>query len=178
MKRGRRLVIDASVARSAGDASVPDLVSGRCRAALEAAAEHHRVAFSDHCLAEWRRHRSRFARGWLTRMFSKRKVVLLGDVADATLRAKVAACALKASHRQAIEKDLHLVEAALLADRTVVSRDQTVREVLRTVVNTVSELRPILWMNPEIEEEDGAGWLARGAKDEPARRLGGSRAPG
>ena len=171
-------MIDASVARAAGDAPVPDLVSGRCRAALEAAAEHHRVAFSDHCLAEWRRHRSRFARGWLTRMFSRRKVVLLGDVADAALRAKVAACALKAAHRRAVEKDLHLVEAALLADRTVVSRDKTVREVLRTITETVTDLRQVLWMNPEIEEEDGAGWLARGAKDESKRRLAGGRAPG
>jgi hypothetical protein len=172
MPAKKRIVVDASVARSAGQKPVPDFVSARSRDVLEAILRaRHRVAFSAEGLAEWREHRSRFARGWLVQMFSRRLTVLLGDTTNTSLRDRLRPCCSSESKWQALEKDCHLVEAALQVDRVVVSRDEIVRDLFRQACAKVAELRDVLWANPELEEEQVVAWLEAGAKDEQARRL-------
>ena len=89
MPAKKRIVVDASVARSAGQKPVPDFVSVRSREVLETILRaRHKVAFSAEGLAEWREHRSSFARRWLVQMFSRKLTVRLGDTTNANLRPK------------------------------------------------------------------------------------------
>ena len=69
-------------------------------------------------------------------------------------------------------KDACLIEAALATDRTVASVDKEVRVFLQKVAHVVEELRAIVWVNPELEEEEPTPWLKRGAPAEPDRLLG------
>ena len=72
-KSGRRLVIDADVARSAGETKHP--VSSACRQFLDAVTEcRHRVVMTPEIQEEWRRHASRYTYRWLRRMFARRLV--------------------------------------------------------------------------------------------------------
>ena len=70
-----------------------------------------------------------------------------------------------------MRKDFLLVEAALVTDKIVVSRDDTVRELFSLTAHSVGELRSIAWVNPEKEEETLIPWLAKGAKSGRERLL-------
>lgn len=171
----RRLVIDADVARAAGERDVPR--SRRCRRFLLRALEIcHRMALSPELAAEWRKHASGFTRSWLAQMRRKGKVV---DVADPTrheLRARVAGAAASARDEQIVAKDFHLVEAALATDRLVVSMDETVRQRLASMATKFAELKPVVWVNPETDDSSAVEWLEAGARPERDGRLGGTAA--
>jgi len=172
MAVARRIVVDASVARSAGHSPVPGFVSSPCRAVLDAILEaRHSIALDEEGLREWKRHRSRYARGWLVRMFARRLALLVGNVRDDHLRARVRESA-STSDWKALEKDCHLVETALKADQIVISRDEAVRNLFRQVCPSVEELKPILWANPEKEKERTVEWVRAGAGPERWRWLG------
>jgi hypothetical protein len=105
-------------------------------------------------------------------MIARKLTLFLDDVRDEHLRERIRGSAAKPSDWRALEKDCHLVEAALKADQIVVSRDEVVRRLFRGICPRVEELRPILWANPEAEEEGTIEWVRAGAKPEKARRLG------
>ena len=107
-KGGRRLVIDADVARSAGETEHP--VSTSCRGFLETATRfRHRVVMTTEIQEEWREHASHFARRWLVRMYARRLVDRTALARDNPLRRRVAAVLPNAG-------DLHLLEAAIVVE--------------------------------------------------------------
>jgi hypothetical protein len=64
-------------------------------------------------------------------------------------------------------KDLHLIEAALQADRIVVSLDENARILLQ-----VQELNTIMWVNPVSEHRRIQSWLEQGAPPVDEWKLG------
>jgi hypothetical protein len=170
--RGRGIVVDASIAGRAG--SIPSSGgSVPCREVLNAmTVASHRIVFSPEALAEWKRHQRSFARRWLTRMVASRQVDFLDDVQDDRFRAKLLPCAPSPAKRRAMEKDAHLLEAALQADRIVISCDEKIRALFRDACGEVREIRQVSWANPEIEVEGVADWVREGARAEAKRRLG------
>jgi len=106
----RRIVVDASVARSAGETSHPDSVL--CREFLLAILKIcHRVVLTPEIEREWRRHASRFSLRWLASMRSRRKVV---DVSPTITLASLLDGSRDLAGRRldAVEKDCLLVDAA------------------------------------------------------------------
>ena len=127
----------------------------------------HHVTLNQSILEEWRRHRSRFSYRWLTQMFGKKKVdrvseVQATDVQDAVQR-------LASPEREHAQKDLHLVAAALVTDRIVLSCDDAARAAFSQL--TVPSLTGLLWANPDRDPPSVVEWLRRGAPDEAAFRL-------
>jgi hypothetical protein len=76
------------------------------------------------------------------------------------------------SIRDAMLKDIHLIEAALKADKIVVSMDEAVRRYFHEATQKVGELRLIVWVNPCESEETPLEWLKDGAELERDRLLG------
>lgn len=77
-------------------------------------------------------------------------------------------------------KDIHLVEAALAsqAGKAVVSADSVVRTYFIAHVPCDRRIGVVVWVNPEIEEDQCLEWLRAGAKLErhrQLRRLGATR---
>jgi hypothetical protein len=190
-KSSRRFVVDASIARAAGDADATDLKSTQCRDTLTSVLiVCHRMVLTPAVGAEWKKHRSKFARRWQKIMESRRKILYWDDTPLEQLRDQLREQTknekqhdphLKLPHliEAAVEKqlaiifkDIHLVEAALAADSIVLSLDDVVRELLRTAAVSIGELRPIQWANPANEDEQVIVWLTRGARPEARRRLG------
>jgi hypothetical protein len=142
-RRTRLLVVDASVARSAGETEHP--VSSACRACLEAILLIcHRVAVTPAIRDEWDRHMSRFSRKWRRSMAARRKP--LETVATAAVPIEVTAYSSPA--REQIEKDACLLEAAIAADRIIVTRDDSLRLALSRRPDGTALVQSIKWINP------------------------------
>lgn len=173
-KRGRRLVVDASVAGAAGGKTATAPTSTRCRDFLLTLQRETEcsVVMPGQLRDEWERHRSLFARTWLTAMVSRRRVIF-GDVppSNKMRREIVRAVTTKPTEVKALEKDFHLIEAAMANDRSVVSLDEVVRKLFKAAAQSVVPIKKVVWVNPVEPAEDAVGWLKGGAKAEAARML-------
>jgi hypothetical protein len=121
---------------------------------------------------EWNQNQSSFARRWRRSMVARKKVVVLDRVASEPLRRKVDALAVKEKAREAMMKDIHLIEAALASDLRVASLDEEARGLLTAAAQEIRELKKVVWVNPDKSEEQPIVWLEEGAKAEHDRRLG------
>ncbi len=171
-KRPRRLVIDTSIARAAGGEGATFPTSKRCRDLLIAVVTIcHQVVLTPDIVNEWNRNQSGFARRWRVSMEARRKVERINVAPDVGLRQKVEDTSTAQAERDAMRKDCHLLEAALAADKIILSLDDTVRSLFATASQHVGELHEIMWSNPDILEEGTVTWLENGAKVERQRLL-------
>ena len=69
-------------------------------------------------------------------------------------------------------KDIHLVEAALETDKTVISMDETARLCFHEVAQKIAVFKQIVWVNPSKDDELCIEWLQNGAEREKERLLG------
>jgi site-specific recombinase XerC len=76
---------------------------------------------------------------------------------------------LPGNDREAVRKDLHLIESALDSDGRVISRDKSMRQILHGMILEVPEMESVKWVNPE----DGKclAWVMMGAPDDPDLQL-------
>jgi hypothetical protein len=169
--RSRRLVIDACIAGSAGLSEHP--VSSSCRAFLEAVRKlGHHVVFSSELSEEWHDHQSGFALRWRSSMVARKKVVWVDPVECAPVRVEIERLDVTDRRRAEIKKDVHLIEAALPADQTITSSDESARAPYREIASRVSAIRHLIWVNPTREDEQSIPWLEQGAPAQRSRRLG------
>lgn len=169
---GKRLVIDACVAQAAGgeDATFP--LSKQCRDFLRAVYEIcHRLVLTPEIRDEWKQHSSRFTRKWLRWMDGPRKIDRLGSAIDQQLRDDLEKVAGNRSDADNMLKDVHLIEAALATDQTVVSWEKRSRKLFAAAAARLASLGSIVWVDPSIQSEDTIAWLKEGAKPENHRKL-------
>jgi hypothetical protein len=164
-RASRRLVIDADIARAAGGVDAVYPTSKNCRDFLEAVRIIcHRLVMSNAISVEWKRHESRFTSTWLNKMYGMRKVVFI-DPAKSTsedLGQQLEKMASSEKAREAVLKDAHPLEAALASDQIVASMDETVRDLFSRASKNIGEIRPVVWVNPNREEEKITEWLENG----------------
>ncbi len=172
-KISRRLVIDASVAHASGGEEAIFPTSKNCRDFLKAVQTiSHRIVMTPAITEEWKNHQSNFARRWRVSMEARKKVVRVSAPADDNLRDKIKHIASSDKARDAMLKDIHLIEAAKATDQTVIALDETVRNLFAAAGQRVGEMRNIVWVNPDKVEEKSISWLENGAKPEKKRMLG------
>ncbi len=168
----RRLVIDADVVHSAGETEHP--VSSACRRFLETVLDvGHQVVIIDAILAEWHHHLSRYSRRWRRQMYGRRRVYRIDQAKerDNNLRNRIDA-AVHRDQKAIIDKDVHLIEAAIATDQLVTSKDGSARGVFKDASDGVVELKQIVWVNPTCDNEKPIEWLQNGARAEAHRMLG------
>ena len=172
-RNSKRLVIDADVAQASGDEDATDPRAIDCRDFLKGVmTQNHRVVMTRKISDEWKRHQSRFALEWRASMDARRKVARVDPPEYDELQNKVTNTAGNENEIETMEKDIHLLEAALETDKTVISLDQTVRKLFARAAQQVGEIRDIIWVNPEqTVEEQPITWLKNGAPPEPHRQL-------
>jgi len=168
---GRSLVIDASVARSAGISGQP--ASNRCRLFLEEVLRIcHSFAATEELQLEWKKHASLFARHWVRSMFARKKFNRFDLGHDERLRAQILAAARGEGEGQQMLKDAHLIETALGLGSPVVSLDDRARNSFNEASRAVQRLRSVVWVNPTADDENPLEWLRSGAQSEASRCLG------
>lgn len=166
----KRLVIDASVATSTGERGVR---GERCQAFLRVMIDDtsHRLVMTREIGAEWDIHSHPFARRWRRSMNAKRRVDRLNVCHDDAFCLKIERASATEKALDAMKKDLHLIQAARITDKRVISLDDTARDYFSAVSSQVGELRDILWVNPVNDVETPTQWLKDGAANEEQRKL-------
>jgi hypothetical protein len=179
------LVVDASVMRAAGGEAVTAPVPAHTRDTFKAIlALCHRVCLSPDLSEEWKHHQSRFANLWLTKMYARRKVVLCEPPSCRHLVDDIRSFHLTTElDIAAVEKDIHLVAAALTtAHRTILSWDTHVVRAIRKVcadtkIITSKAIAPMLWINPIADHDSVQAWLSETGPAQPHWPLGVSSVP-
>ena len=169
----KRLVIDADVARASGSETATHPRAEHCRDFLNAVLSlSHRIAMTEKINNEWKDHQSRFARRWRVSMDARKKIDRINPPEYVELQAKVTNTASDEDEIEAMEKDFHLLQAALGTDQTIISLDETVRGLFKRASQQVGAIRGIIWVNPDrTVEEQPITWLQNGAPPEGHRRL-------
>jgi hypothetical protein len=122
---------------------------------------------------EWYKHASKFALRWLVSMNDRGKLDNPRVSPDLSLRRKVLPLARDGQERDAVMKDLPLIEAARATERLIASRDDTARRRFARYSESVTELCNVSWVNPDrLIEENLIQWLRQGAPNEKSRELG------
>lgn len=177
MRTTRRIVIDASIAHSCGSGDAPVRRGAQCRQAIDTILKVcHRAVFSRALREEWRRHASPYARRWLIAMSVRRKVIDLStDELNpwvTELQRRVDELGLASEVAKILEKDLHLVAAALATDDIVLSKDRRARHHFGAAALQIDELARLMW-GSLFEEEAGQTvvWLKAGARVKEGPRL-------
>lgn len=166
------LVIDANIARSAGPEDAVFPTSKKCRDFLLAVETHgFNIVSTSELREEWNRHQSGFFLSWRARMMGQKRIEVLNDGPNAALRLKLGICATNEGEREAMLKDCHLLEAALRSDRRIASCETRVRRHFCRACPRVGEIRSIIWVNPDDDDERVLVWLEDGAPEESQRRL-------
>ena len=139
----RLLVIDACVARAAGETAHP--VSSACREFLNQILEIcHNAAWTPFLKEEWDNHQSGYAVKWKGSMARKGKPLRNIDPAPIDLDLSV----FSPTAQDAISKDLHLLEAAFAAEKEIVTLDDKLILALKTRPEGKKLLKQILWHHP------------------------------
>ena len=169
----KRLVVNASVARAAGGEEATASVSINCTEFFEAFRDEcpHHILMTPELSEEWDAHQSNFAARWLKSMIARKRFDYITPPEDTALSDKIGTTAARERDLEAMQKDFHLLQAALATDQTVISLDETVRRLFKQASQQVSEIRDIVWVNPDRTEEQPILWLQNGAPPEPHRQL-------
>ena len=169
----KRLVIDTDVARASGDEEATDPRAIHCRDFLKAVrSQNHRVVMTREISSEWKNHQSHFALEWRASMYARRRIESIDPPAYDELRDdKVTGTTTAADEIENMEKDFHLLQAALATDQTVISLDETIRRLFGRASQQVGGIRGIIWVNPDKAEEQPIAWLQNGAPPESRRCL-------
>lgn len=174
---GYAIVVDVSVARSAGVSGKPEPEA--CRRSLLALMEYnHRLVMNQAIREEWFKLRpehqtpyaSLFAQRWLVEMQQRGRVQEVPLAINSMLRQRCVN-ALREDRRTsgavaAVEKDFHLVETALQVDRRVISLDMRIVNHLAQLKESVNEICPVMWVHPVNHHAEM--WLQEGAPEKPA----------
>lgn len=169
----KRLVVNASVARAAGGEGATASVSINCTEFLETFRDEspHHVVMTPELSEEWDEHQSNFAATWLKSMIARKRFAYLRPPQNTTLYDEIEGTATRESDLEALQKDFHLLQAALATDQTVISRDETIRQLFVRASQQVGEIRRIIWVNPDRTEEEPIVWLQNGARPDSERQL-------
>ena len=171
-KNSKRLVIDTDVLQSSGDEDATNPRAINCRDFLKAVLSlSYRVVITPKISAEWKEHRSSFALEWRTSMYARRRVDDINPPQDEKLRDKITTTTNDEDESETMQKDFHLLAAALTTDKTVISLDETVRTLFARASQRIGEIRDIIWVNPERTEEQPIAWLKNDAPPETHRQL-------
>lgn len=171
-KLSKRLVIDTSIARAAGQTTG---VAKDCRDLLSAVLHIcHKLLMTNPIEQEWNKHRSPFARKWQVEMASRSKQLRLNIAPDLELWENIRqGTTTSRQERDAMHKDFHLIEAALATDKIVFSLDETARTLFAEAAQVIYDLGEIMWINPQtIPRTDWLAWLQAGTPLEPKYQLG------
>ena len=181
-KQSKSLVVDASVARAAGDPP-NNPRSEICRDCLvQIRDSKHNICMTPEIQKEWDDHASRFSRKWQANMIAKKQWLYQDLSANGSLRKIIEESVLIFyddledvaifNIKNAIFKDCCLIEAALANDKTVVSLDdKTARIYFSQAAKQIKEIQEIVWVNPAKNEENVIEWLINGATAETQRFL-------
>ncbi|MGL4944543.1 MAG: hypothetical protein ACRC46_15285 [Thermoguttaceae bacterium] len=105
-------------------------------------------------------------------MRGRKRVCNVENAKNGKLRQRVLDTTKSEDVHALMQKDCHLIEAALATDKTVASLDEKVRNHFRNPAIVVDEIKAVVWVNPDKQDENVQAWLTAGAPADKKRQLG------
>ena len=119
-----------------------------------------KIAVNPYLLREYGEHSSAFAVTWRQSCFARGRVAKnCPPQRDDALFEAVLATVEPEGKRRELEKDFHLIEAALASDLNIISLDKKARALYCRAAQEITVLRPVLWGDPTAHPKL-ARWLA------------------
>lgn len=97
-------------------------------------------------------------------MIARRRVIIIKDSDLKDLRSDLRQVNQSEKIKDAVMKDIHLVEASLNCDKIIFSKDNAMRKILGELSLSLKVLRDILWLDPSNDKEGVVEWLKEGGK--------------
>lgn len=168
-KNGKRLVIDANIAHSAGAGEVPD--SRYSRNSLEAVLDGDHVAVLNQTLRKELKghHSSKFFRIWWRSMAARRRFENAEGEEFVIHLDRACSCLEQERWKKDLIKDFHLVRSALATDQTIISNEKNLPHYLLIACQNVPLLSTLYYANPTAEGEKCILWIKAGAEKEADR---------
>lgn len=167
------IVVDASVAMSVGELA-SDSVAAACRSLVNQLSSKEcstGILMTPAVRAEWKKHVSALMSSWLVSMVSRGRVREERDRVVRDLRDAVAAVK-DSGVRVALQKDLHLSEAAIFYGAPIASRDDKQRKYLAIIGTTYLAASRIQWLNPVHHDQVlWMNWVTSGCTDRDIFRV-------
>ena len=171
-KDTKRLVIDTDVVRRSGGEKATDTAAKDCRDfLLTVRTLYYCIVMTPEIRNEWMNRASPFARRWWGSMERRGRVCAIDPLQDEKACTKILSTARSEKQIETMKKDFRLLNAALATDQTIISCEKIIRKLFARASKEVSEIRHIVWVNPERTEEQPIAWLKNGAPAEEHRQL-------
>ena len=165
-------MIDASVARASGGEGAAHPTAAATRDFLQAVLTIcHKAVMTPAVRDEWDKHQSNFARKWRSSMVARKKLKLLNLEEREDLRHQIELENIPRMQKNAMLKDCHLIEAAIMTGRSIIALDIAARNLFGEASENILEIQNILWINPTTDQEHVMAWL-EGAADQADWQLG------
>lgn len=169
MPRIKVAVVDADIARSAGESVHP--VSSTSRKVMQVllSSDNAAVAFCPKLKDEWSKHSSKFSKIWLSSMIARRKIIrvspalVVGDEIDSSH--------LNQAKKKIAQKDAHLVDLALHSNCVIASNDNIAREVFSELSLSSGVIRNTFWVSPASDSIKLCDYLSRNSDLERTFKL-------
>ena len=169
-KNGKRLVIDANIAHSAGAGEVP--ASRYSRTSLEAVLEGEYVAvFNSSLRAELKDHSSKTFQIWWRSMSAQKRIEDREGIEYAHHLDPACACLEHDRWKEALRKDFHLVQSALASGHTILSNEKNFPKFIAIASRNVRDLSDLYYANPAAEGDICIHWIKAGAERDADRQI-------
>lgn len=167
-KKSKRLVIDACVAQAVGANAKSKPSRDFLKSVLDIC---HQFVFTKDIKKEWEEHQGGYAIKWHSKMKSRKKRPPIKITQNKDLNTRILNTAKSDKQREAMEKDLLLIEAALEADKIIISLDDKAKKLFAKASQKVGEIKNVMWVNPS-SDCNIIDWLKKGARPDKKRMLG------
>jgi hypothetical protein len=175
----KNFVVDACIMKAAGQTAG---TSSNCRKFLSLILDNeHKVVITEEIKKEWENHQSSFSSEWRIAMTRKNLTfrpensklsehIDLKNQIDNTLKTDIKFKDSK--YYEDVNKDFHLVQAALVSDKLVSSLDDKMKKILTKICDEHTVLKTISWLNPDKQCETTTDWFINGCKTTPDFLIG------
>lgn len=159
----RSIVIDTSIARSAGSSDASCEQASSCRNLLIEVLEIcHHFATSPEIEKEWNKHQSPFSVAWLTEMERRGKVDRYNSTKITGLSGAIGKLKkVDQGGRAKMQKDRHLVEAARVADKIIATYDGKAATHFRWLAQSFEPIVGIQWLDVSKSPATAISFLRR-----------------
>jgi hypothetical protein len=153
------IIIDACVAKASGGAGVVHPTAATTRDFLIAILGARRpVAYPTAISVEWKRHMSRFSRGWLVSMYARKLVDRTEPIRQTNIRARLDGLGCSPGDKALMKKDMHLLESCYATLGAVASLDDSARACFSRHYSDLALRSGLHWINPLEESADSFAW--------------------
>ncbi|WP_178930387.1 hypothetical protein [Bacillus altitudinis] len=130
---------------------------------------NNKIGMTKELKKEWFDHQSNFTAMFYSILYNQRRIIEIPDH-DTVENLRMKVHSIKDKQRVlAILKDMHLLEAAILKDKFIISLDDKARNNFNHFYNCIPGLSDVCWINPSKEKEEAIKWLLCIEKYDPSK---------